>query len=180
MTFVRTSELIEAKWGEIDFDAAEWRIPAERMKMKRMHIVPPAPQAIQVLRTLEVISRGSELLLPGERDRRKPIGNNKILRRQQVQGGEHPRQELHRGQDRQAPGANRGKRSPLTAWSSRCKPSRTTATSKRTGRKMSGPRGRPSHCLPVERASTSCDSSGRPHTEVADRLAAVALHFRVP
>jgi integrase len=37
---VRTSELIEAKWSEIDFDAAEWRIPAERMKMKRMHIVP--------------------------------------------------------------------------------------------------------------------------------------------
>jgi integrase len=40
LTFVRTSELIEARWCEFDFDAAEWRIPAERMKMKRMHIVP--------------------------------------------------------------------------------------------------------------------------------------------
>ncbi|HYD77532.1 tyrosine-type recombinase/integrase [Ramlibacter sp.] len=80
LTFVRTSELIEAKWEEIDFDAAEWRIPAERMKMKRMHIVPLAPQAIQVLRTLQVISRGSELLFPGERDRRKPMSNNTILK----------------------------------------------------------------------------------------------------
>jgi integrase len=56
LTFVRTSELIEAKWAEIDLGAAEWRIPAERMKMKRPHIVPLAPQAIQVLRTLQVIS----------------------------------------------------------------------------------------------------------------------------
>jgi integrase len=80
LTFVRTSELIEAKWDEIDFDAAEWRIPAERMKMKRLHIVPLAPQAIQVLRTLQVISRGSELLFPGERDRKRPMSNNTILK----------------------------------------------------------------------------------------------------
>jgi integrase len=80
LTFVRTSELIKAKWEEIDFDAAEWRIPAERMKMKRLHIVPLAPQAIQVLRTLQVISGGSELLFPGERDRKKPMSNNTILK----------------------------------------------------------------------------------------------------
>jgi integrase len=80
MTFVRTSELIEAKWSEIDFDTAEWRIPAERMKMKRMHIVPLAPQAIEVLRTLQVISGKSELLFPGERDRKKPMSNNTILK----------------------------------------------------------------------------------------------------
>src|SRR4051812_44016956 len=80
LTFVRTSELIEAKWSEFDFDAAEWRIPAERMKMKRMHIVPLAPQAIQALRTLQVISSGSELLFPGDRDRKKPMSNNTILK----------------------------------------------------------------------------------------------------
>ena len=80
MTFVRTSELIEAKWEEFDFDAAEWRIPADRMKMKRLHIVPLAPPAIQVLRTLQVISSGSELLVPGERDRKKPMSNNTILK----------------------------------------------------------------------------------------------------
>ena len=80
LTFVRTSELIEAKWSEIDFEAAEWRIPAERMKMKRMHIVPLAPQTIQVLRTLQVISGSSELLFPGDRDRKKPMSNNTILK----------------------------------------------------------------------------------------------------
>jgi integrase len=80
LTFVRTSELIETKWSEIDFNAAEWRIPAERMKMKRLHIVPLAPQAIQVLRTLQVISGRSELLFPGERDRSKPMSNNTILK----------------------------------------------------------------------------------------------------
>lgn len=44
LTFVRTSELIEAKWSEIDFEKAEWKIPAERMKKRRLHIVPLAPQ----------------------------------------------------------------------------------------------------------------------------------------
>jgi integrase len=80
LTFVRTSELIEARWSEIDFDAAEWRIPAERMKMKRLHIVPLAPQAIQVLRTLQVISGGSDLIFPGDRDREKPMSNNTTLK----------------------------------------------------------------------------------------------------
>jgi integrase len=80
LTFVRTPELIEARWAEIDFDAAEWRIPAERMKMKRVHIVPLAPQAIQVLRTLQAISGHSELLFPGERDRKTPMSNNTILK----------------------------------------------------------------------------------------------------
>lgn len=80
LTFVRTSELIEARWSEFDFDAAEWRIPADRMKMKRMHIVPLAPQAIQLLGMLQVISGREELLFPGERDRKRPMSNNTILK----------------------------------------------------------------------------------------------------
>lgn len=50
------------------------------MKMNRPHIVPLAPQAIQVLRTLHVISGGLELLFPGERDRERPMSNNTILK----------------------------------------------------------------------------------------------------
>lgn len=80
LTFVRTSELIEARWSEVDFDAAEWRVPAERMKMKRPHIVPLAPQAIHVLKTLQMNSGSSELLFPGDRDREKPMSNNTILK----------------------------------------------------------------------------------------------------
>ena len=42
LTFVRTSELLGARWGEIDVDARQWRIPAERMKMDTPHIELPS------------------------------------------------------------------------------------------------------------------------------------------
>lgn len=79
LTFVRTSELIEARWKEIDLDAAEWRIPAERMKVKKPHIVPLSTQAVEVLRTLHLVSGRSKLLFPGERDHEKSMSNNTIL-----------------------------------------------------------------------------------------------------
>jgi integrase len=44
LTFVRTHELIEARWEEFDFEESRWVIPAERMKMKRDHIVPLSRQ----------------------------------------------------------------------------------------------------------------------------------------
>ncbi|MDQ6950286.1 MAG: site-specific integrase [Mariprofundales bacterium] len=50
--FVRPSELRHAEWSEIDFNTAEWRIPAGKMKARRVHIVPLAAQAIAVLRDL--------------------------------------------------------------------------------------------------------------------------------
>lgn len=53
LTFVRTGELIAARWDEFDLDAAEWRIPAERMKMRTPHIVPLSTQAVDVMRALE-------------------------------------------------------------------------------------------------------------------------------
>ncbi len=51
LTFVRPGELRKAEWSEIDFETAEWRIPAERMKMGAVHIVPwPAlPRAVKTL-----------------------------------------------------------------------------------------------------------------------------------
>ena len=79
MTFVRTSELIEARWSEIDLDAARWDIPAERMKMKTPHIVPLSVQAMEVLRTLHLVTGHSVYLFPGERDHDKPMSNNTIL-----------------------------------------------------------------------------------------------------
>lgn len=50
LTFVRTSELIGAKWSEFDLDNAQWIIPAERMKMRQPHIVPLSKQAIALLK----------------------------------------------------------------------------------------------------------------------------------
>lgn len=49
LTFVRTNELINARWEEIDFELKEWLIPAERMKMDKDHIVPLSDQAIEIL-----------------------------------------------------------------------------------------------------------------------------------
>lgn len=79
LTFVRTGELIGARWEEFDLEAAEWRIPAERMKMRTPHIVPLAPQAVEVLQALQTVSGGRALLFPGERDHERPMSNNTIL-----------------------------------------------------------------------------------------------------
>ncbi len=80
LTFVRTSELIAAKWVEFDFEEATWRIPPERMKMRTTHIVCLSRQAIETLRTLQMVSGDSELLFPGDRNRRKSISNNTLLK----------------------------------------------------------------------------------------------------
>ncbi len=79
LTFVRTTELIGARWGEFDLDAAEWRLPAERMKMKAPHIVPLSTQAVEVLRCLLEIRGTGDLLFPGERLHDRPMSNGTIL-----------------------------------------------------------------------------------------------------
>ena len=80
LTFVRTSELIGARWNEFDLQAGQWRIPAERMKMRAEHIVPLSLQAIQILQILNGITGHSKLLFPGERNHSKSISNNTILK----------------------------------------------------------------------------------------------------
>jgi integrase len=79
LTFVRTSELIGARWSELDVEARRWNIPAERMKMKTPHIVPLATQTIEVLELIRSVTGGGELLFPGDVDRRKTMSNNTIL-----------------------------------------------------------------------------------------------------
>ena len=79
-TFVRTGELIGARWSEFDLEAARWDIPAARMKMRTPHTVPLSPQAIEVLQTLHTVTGGRELLFPGERDHDKCMSNNTILK----------------------------------------------------------------------------------------------------
>ena len=80
LTFVRTGELIAARWTEFDISKAVWRIPAERMKMRTEHIVPLSRQAIETLQTLQIISGSADLLFPGDRNRKKPISNNTLLK----------------------------------------------------------------------------------------------------
>ncbi len=80
MTFVRTSEMIEAKWSEFNFQDKKWVIPAERMKMRRPHIVPLSRQAIGILEQLKELSRGSDYVFPSQINLRKHMSNNTILK----------------------------------------------------------------------------------------------------
>ncbi|MGS1120402.1 tyrosine-type recombinase/integrase [Rhodanobacter sp. UC4436_H3] len=67
LTFVRTVELRKAEWSEFDLDNAEWRIPAERMKMREPHIVPLSKQAVSLLRELQTYTGGRDALFPNYR-----------------------------------------------------------------------------------------------------------------
>jgi integrase len=89
LTFVRTGELIAARWDEFDLEAAEWRIPADRMKMRTQHIVPLSTQTVEVLATLHELRGLSDLLFPGERDHERPMSNNTILKALERMGYKH-------------------------------------------------------------------------------------------
>jgi integrase len=89
LTFVRTSELIHATWDEFDLEAAEWRIPAARMKMRSPHIVPLSRQAVDALRCLHELRNLSPYVFPGERDHERPMSNNTILKALERLGYKH-------------------------------------------------------------------------------------------
>ena len=79
LTFVRTSELIEAKWSEINLEKALWIIPAERMKMREPHMVPLSRQAIAILEELKELNGKREYVFPGIPRPRKPMSKGTIL-----------------------------------------------------------------------------------------------------
>lgn len=68
LTFVRRMELCGARWEEFDFQAAEWRIPAHRMKMRDQHIVPLSRQALAILDQLKAINGHREFVFPNARN----------------------------------------------------------------------------------------------------------------
>ena len=78
LTFLRTSELIQAKWDEVDIKNNEWRIPATRMKMRDPHIVHLTTQAVKIFNRLKEISGGRSLVFPSEKPL-KSMSNNTIL-----------------------------------------------------------------------------------------------------
>lgn len=67
MLFVRPGELRAAEWSEIDFESAEWNIPADRMKMKVAHLVPLSRQAVEILKALQPLTGQSRYVFPGHR-----------------------------------------------------------------------------------------------------------------
>ena len=70
--FVRSSELMNAQWKDMNFDACEWRYTVH--KTNTPHIVPLAPQVIAILDEQRKISGECELVFPGYHDQTKPMG----------------------------------------------------------------------------------------------------------
>ncbi|SFN45482.1 Integrase [Formivibrio citricus] len=77
-TFVRPGELRGARWEEFDLERAEWRIPAERMKMRNEHIVPLSRQSLALLEQLRPLTGRFSLLFPAQTDANKPISENTL------------------------------------------------------------------------------------------------------
>lgn len=76
--FLRPGELRLAQWTEFDLDAAEWRIPAERMKMKEMHIVPLSKQVLAIFKELQPLTGGGRYVFPSIRNASRPMSENTI------------------------------------------------------------------------------------------------------
>lgn len=79
LTFVRTREIIEAKWDEIDWERAEWHIPKERMKRRQPHFVPLSEQSLDILRQIHVITGDKENIFYSSRSKSRHMSNGSVL-----------------------------------------------------------------------------------------------------
>lgn len=78
LLFVRPGELRRAEWAEITLEAAEWRIPAAKMKGRVMHIVPLARQAVEVFKELQPLTGKGRWVFPGVRTNGEPMSENTV------------------------------------------------------------------------------------------------------
>lgn len=79
LTFVRTTELRGATWDELDLDECQWRIPAERMKMRRDHIVPLSRQAVAAFKELKRLNGKWKYVFPNPHKPLKHMSENAVL-----------------------------------------------------------------------------------------------------
>ena len=79
LVFVRPGELRHAEWSEFDLDAAEWRIPAEKMKAGVLHIVPLSKQVLGVLREIHPLTGHGRYVFPSPRTDSRPMSSNAVL-----------------------------------------------------------------------------------------------------
>lgn len=78
LTMVRKSELLLARWEHVDFEQAEWHIPAENSKTGKAHIVFLSRQALALFKELQALAGGSDLVMPGRGSLTKPFAHNAI------------------------------------------------------------------------------------------------------
>lgn len=78
LTGLRTGELRGALWSEIDSEKALWEISAERMKMRRPHIIPLSTQALAIIEKIRAMTGQFPLLFPGRNDPSKTMSEASI------------------------------------------------------------------------------------------------------
>jgi integrase len=78
LLFVRPGELRHAEWSEIDFEAEQWNIPANRMKMKEAHVVPLAKKALEILHDLKELTGNGRYLFPCHRSPLRCMSENAV------------------------------------------------------------------------------------------------------
>lgn len=71
LTLARPNEVVGARWSELDLDNATWKIPAERMKARREHILPIPTQAVNLLRAMRPITGHTDFVFPNRDDRKR-------------------------------------------------------------------------------------------------------------
>lgn len=93
--FVRANELCRAEWQEIDFDKRLWTIPAERMKMRRKHIVPLSRQVLALLKELHFYTGHSKYIFHSPRGASRPITEEGLLAGLRSLGYEKGKMTIH-------------------------------------------------------------------------------------
>lgn len=73
LTFCRPGEIRQAEWGEFDFDRALWTIPAEKMKLRKAHLVPLSRQALRIIEEVKLFTASSRFVFPNARSFDRPL-----------------------------------------------------------------------------------------------------------
>ena len=98
LVLLRPSELAGLMWSEVDIDKQQLTIKAERMKMRRSHVVPLSAQALRILQEMEQYSGGGQYVFPNTRDANKPMNISTLrlaLRSMGYDGISKPRHDTH-------------------------------------------------------------------------------------
>lgn len=86
LTVLRANELCGLEWQEVDLVDRVLRIDAQRMKMKKAHIVPLSQQAVAILENQKAHHKGGDYVFPSPLTNRKPIRIEALLKAMRVQG----------------------------------------------------------------------------------------------
>ncbi|MBE3027377.1 integrase arm-type DNA-binding domain-containing protein [Janthinobacterium sp. GW458P] len=75
LTLTRPNESVKAEWSEFDIENALWKIPAQRMKARREHLLPLPTQALDLLKAMRPVTGNTKFVFPNRDDRARPMAD---------------------------------------------------------------------------------------------------------